>query len=146
MSWRSEHKDQVFLRVAELIGELGTCSRGQVGAVIVRDGRAISWGFNGAPAGMPHCDEVNHGHPPDVDTTRPENFCRIATHAEANALAYAAKQGISTDGATIYCECAPCYTCARLLIAAGIKRVVYSRPYRDMMGVVLMTEAGVKVG
>lgn len=152
-------KDQVFLQIANTLGQLGTCSRGRVGAVIVRDGRCITWGYNGAPAGLPHCDENYHGYVPTGmgEHETPEEArayiyqrlqdegCRNATHAEANALAYAARQGISTERGTLYCECAPCLNCARLLIAAGIRRVVYSRHYRDDSGVDLLHQAGVAV-
>ena len=138
-------KHQVFMSVAFSLARLGTCSRGSVGAVIVRDGRCISWGYNGAPPGLPHCEEVNHGHPAQVDTTLPQNGCRIATHAEANALSFAAKQGISTDGATVYMTVAPCSWCSRLLIAAGIKRVIYYDNYRDMRGIQWLKDAGVHV-
>lgn len=149
---RQQEKDEVFLDVAKTIGKLGTCPRGAVGAVITRAGRAISWGYNGAPPGLPHCEENGHGW---VDMLSPQSEyddwqtaveaegCRNATHAEANALAFAARQGISTDGASLYCECAPCPTCSRLIIAAGIGRVVYEREYRDPSGVALLNQAGV---
>lgn len=145
MRQRDREKLLVFMRIAGELATLGTCSRGQVGAVIVKEGRCISWGYNGAPPGLPHCDEVNHGHPPHIDTTLPEHGCRIATHAESNALSYAAKQGISTEGATLVATCAPCSWCSRLLIAAGISAVFYLRPYRDMRGVEWLQQAGVKV-
>ncbi len=145
MTDRDLLKHQTFMGVAHDLAQLGTCGRGKVGAVIVKDGRCISWGFNGAPPGLPHCEEVNHGHPPDVDTTLPENGCRIATHAEANALSFAAKQGISTDGATLYMTVAPCSWCSRLIIAAGIKRVIFYRAYRDMRGVDWLKSAGLGV-
>lgn len=179
MSDRARQKDQVFLRVANVIADLGTCPRKAVGAVIVRDGRAISWGFNGAPPGVEHCDSL-HGWSPrhlygkyvetqegilmDVVKTlgwKPteENHsvsdilihvadalgCRNVTHAEANALAFAAKQGISTEGGTLYVTLSPCVTCARLLIASGIKRVVFGEQYRIDEGTRLLREAGVEV-
>ncbi len=124
-------KDLVFMSVALQIGELGTCSRKQVGAVITRDGRAISWGYNGAPPGMPHCEHFD------------DEPCTTATHAEANALAFAARQGISTDGATLYVTVSPCEVCSKLLIAAGIERVVWGEAYRDPSGVDLLQRAGV---
>jgi len=70
--------------------------------------------------------------------------CMIATHAEANALLFAARQGISTEGGTLYVERSPCYACARLIIAAGIARVVYSVPYRDESGIFLLKQANIK--
>jgi dCMP deaminase len=133
-------KDRVFMSVALQIGELGTCDRKQVGAVITRNGRAISWGYNGAPPGMPHCSENNHGWGSFLPK---DEGCRNATHAEANALAFAAREGISTDGATLYVTVSPCETCSRLLIAAGIERVVWGEPYRDDSGTVLLRRAGI---
>lgn len=171
-------KDEVFLGMCALLGQLGTCDRAHVGALIVREGRCISWGYNGAPPGMPHCSENMHGwlseplpcpdHPqagkhrsgdspwmcshcgrsidwPEEDARMcvEARGCRNATHAEANALAFAARQGISTDGATLYVSISPCETCARLLIAAGIVRVVALSEYRDQAGVELLRTAGV---
>jgi dCMP deaminase len=140
----------VFLLIATDLAALSTCDRAAVGAVIVRDGRCISWGFNGAPPGMPHCDENHHGwdHGPADNIVNPEDAveqfgCRNATHAEANALAAAAKQGISTDAATLYVTVSPCETCSRLLIAAGIVRVVFAKRYRDESGLHLLRDAGV---
>lgn len=138
-------KDYVFMHVAETIALLGTCDRASVGAVLTKNGRCISWGFNGAPPGMPHCDENNHGY--DEEPTPSEMRmlgCKNATHAEANALAFAAKQGISTEGATLYVTVSPCPTCARLTIAAGIERVVWRTTYRDPAGSLLLETAGIR--
>jgi len=141
MSSRSKVKDDVFMLVARDLSLLGTCDRAKVGAVLTRDGRCVSWGFNGAPPGLPHCDENNHGYPEAGRVSQ----CVNATHAEANALAFAARQGISTDGATLYVTVSPCDTCSRLLIAAGIVRVVYDALYRDHTGLHLLKEAGIDV-
>jgi len=141
-------KEYTFLEVAKTIGKLSTCDRANVGAVIVRDGRCICWGYNGAPPGMPHCEENNHGWGDyDLQGVR---HCRNATHAEANALAFAARQGISTDGATLFVSMSPCDTCSRLLLAAGILRVVFAKMYEPAMeasrAFVLLTEGGVTLG
>lgn len=122
------------MRVAEQLAALSTCDRKHVGAVIVKDGRAVSWGFNGAPPGQPHCSENNHGWAPKFKAKVEEMGCRNATHAEANALAFAAKQGISTEGATCFVTLSPCDTCSRLLVAAGIVRIAYSEEYRNGLG------------
>ena len=118
-------KNEVFLNIAEQLSQLGTCSRKKVGAVITRRGRAISWGYNGAPPGLPHCEENNHGwHDelygsdafvdlPELKRNLEEFGCRNATHAEANALAFAARQGISTDGGIVFVTVSPCDVCAR---------------------------------
>jgi dCMP deaminase len=137
---RASEKDEVFLHMARILSTLGTCSRAQVGCIITRNGRAISWGYNGAPPGMPHCMDNNHGYP--LVETRYENGCLNATHAEANALAAAARQGISTEGATLYTTVSPCTTCSRLIIAAGIARVVWTETYRDTSGIELLVKAG----
>jgi dCMP deaminase len=140
------------------LSRLGTCPRKAVGAVLVRDGRAISWGYNGAPAGLPHCEENNHGwqllpeyrEPMDNEEAADleasmlsEHGCRNATHAEANALAFAARQGISTDNTTLFVTVAPCDVCSKLLIAAGIRRVYYEEDYRDPAGIELLRLAGI---
>lgn len=144
------------MEVAETIAKLGTCERARVGAVLTRRGRAISWGYNGAPPGLPHCNENNHGWGDrEVDkSTHPEPplmlpaaevlGCNNATHAEANALAFAARQGISTDDCTLYVTYSPCASCARLIIAAGISRVVVRYIYRDPQGWNLLGEAGIE--
>ena len=157
---RTDLKDDTFLKVAAQLSALGTCDRAAVGAVIVRDGRCISWGYNGAPPGTPHCSENDHGWRGQGlivgDETEEEKLeadraaaqalgCVNATHAEANAVAFAARQGISTDGTTLYVTVSPCEVCARLLIAAGIVRAVWETEYRDPRGLNLLAEAGVEL-
>lgn len=156
MRSRLEEKDLVFLGIATQLAHLGTCDRAQVGAVITRHGRCISWGYNGAPPGMDHCSLNKHGwqgwwdmHDTGKRTHAEmmaiisERGCRNATHAEANALGAAAREGISTDGGTLYVTVSPCETCARLLIAAGISRVVFVNEYRDASGTRVLTDAGI---
>lgn len=141
---RNRDKDVAFLRIAYELGRLGTCDRSHVGALITRYGRSVSWGYNGAPPGLPHCDENAHGWRDIAAEGVDIAGCRNATHAEANALAFAARQGISTDGATLYVTMSPCAVCARLVIAAGIQRVVTSNLYRDPEGWALLEKAGVE--
>ena len=144
-------RDGTFMAMAIVLAIRGTCDRKQVGALIVRDGRIIGMGYNGAPPGLPHCDENNHGydsvphgpdHPPEVMSLA---GCRNATHAEANALAFSAKYGVSTDEATLYVTLSPCLDCSRLLIAAGIRRVVYGETYRDASGLDILYQTGVEL-
>jgi len=150
----SKRKDDVFLAITATLSALSTCDRKPVGALIVIDGRCVSWGYNGAPPGLPHCDENIHGWQEAMKhgwaMTSQEMVtsfgCRNATHAEANALAFAARHGIPTDGGTLYVTVSPCDVCARLLIAAGIVRVVYAEQYRDTTGLELLRKAGVTVG
>ena len=131
---REERKDFVFLQMAVDLGGLGTCDRKHVGAIITRQGRCVSWGYNGAPPGLPHCQHLGDVKP-----------CTNATHAEANALAFAARSGISTESGTLYVTVSPCDVCARLLIAAGIERVVYAEEYRDTSGIELLILGGLIV-
>lgn len=127
-------KDQTLLRVAWTMTEQATCSRLQVGAVIAQDTRPIVTGWNGAPAGRPHCSH---------DGT--EDRCRTAIHAERNAIGYAARRGLATEGATLYVTHAPCFDCSSIVQAAGIARVVYDQHYGYPHGVLWLLDAGVKV-
>jgi dCMP deaminase len=140
---RRQLKDKVFLHIARCIGELGTCDRKRVGAVFTRAGRCVAWGFNGAPPGLPHCSENDHGW--GHDGAAHIYGCRNATHAEANAIAFAAREDCSIEGTVLYVSVAPCDVCARLLIAAGVVRVVAYEAYRDTSGVELLKGAGVSV-
>lgn len=138
MIHRRPSVDQIQLATAELWGHRGTCARLRVGAVIARNGRTLATGYNGAPAGRPHCD-CREG---DTD---PSTSCQIAVHAEANVIAFAAQHGVSTLGTTLYTTASPCRTCAGLVLNAGITRVVYSREFRDVAGVSLLRSAGLDV-
>lgn len=131
-------RDKMLMEVAHVTSRRGTCTRAAVGAVVAREARPISAGYVGAPAGLADCFDVgceisNHGG------------CTRTVHAEANAIGFASRHGTATDGATIYTTLAPCYDCAKLIINAGIKRVVYDESYRDSRGVGVLTQAGVTV-
>lgn len=122
--------DEYFIKMAELIGSRGTCDRVQVGSVIVKNKRILSTGYNGAPAGLPHCDEIGH----EIQTVTNEdgkqsNHCIRTAHAEMNAICNAARIGVAIDGATIYCKMTPCYKCAQSIINSGIVRVVALKDY-----------------
>ena len=109
-----------------------------MGALIVRDRRVIATGYNGAPAGMPHCD--------DVGCDLSENGgCQRTVHAEANAITKVAKSNNSSEGSTLYITASPCLECAKLIIQAGIIRVVYSDSYRISDGIELLEKAKVEV-
>ena len=120
----------IFLDCVRLAPEQ-LCDRGRAGCVIVKDKRIISTGYVGAPAGCKHCDEVGHlGRIPlSMMTVRRFAICIRTTHAEQNAIAQAARSGVATEGATLYCQMCPCYTCAKMIINAGIKRVVAENDY-----------------
>lgn len=122
----------MLMAVAGVVAERSTCNRLHVGAVISRDGRVLSTGYNGPPSGLPHCD-----HESDVG-------CEDAVHAEANVIAFAARYGVSVEGAEVYVTHSPCPGCAKLLINAGLSSVYYKTPFRDVSGIVLLTRAGIR--
>jgi len=139
--------EQVLMLVAQAMAFRSTCSRLNVGAVVAVDGRILSTGYNGAPAGLPHCD-----HKPTRILTEltaypvePDIACTTAMHAEANAIAFAAKHGVSVKGATLFTTHSPCQTCAYLLINSGIGEVVYREQYRDANPLSMLFEAKVNV-
>jgi dCMP deaminase len=137
--------DEYFMNVAELIGSRATCARGRSGCVIVRDRQILVTGYVGSPVGMPHCDEVGHEmHKVINDDGTESEHCIRTVHAEQNAIAQAAKLGISVNGATIYSHMVVCYVCAKILINAGIKKFVANKDYHASMKTKkLFTEAGV---
>jgi dCMP deaminase len=146
--------DTTLMGTALLWEARSTCDRNHVGCVIAKDGRTIGTGYNGAPAGMAHCVHsggMNQIRVPRVSPVPPlevaplDRGCRIAIHAEANAIAYAARHGVSLEDATAYTTLSPCYECAKLIIAAGLQRVVFNRSYRDPAGIDLLRQAGLTV-
>lgn len=128
-------RTDVLMAVAMVMATRSTCNRLQVGCVIAKDGRIISTGYAGAPSGLPHCG-------PECN---PDNPCNNTVHAEAGAIAYAARHGIAVEGATIYCTHSPCLACAKLIINSGIQEVIYDQEYRDKSGVELLLKAGKSV-
>ena len=120
------------MSIAELVGSRGTCDRGRSGCIIVRDKRVLVTGYVGSPIGFEHCDDIGHEmHKVINDDGTISDHCIRTIHAEQNAIAQAARLGVSIDGATLYCHMTPCYTCAKLLINAGIKKVVVSKDYHQ---------------
>ncbi len=115
--------DEYFMGITLEVARRSTCNRAQVGAIIVRDKRILTTGYNGSPTGLPHCTEASclivNGH------------CVRTLHAEQNAIIQAALHGVSTDGATIYVTHQPCLICAKMIINAGISRMVYGGDYPD---------------
>jgi len=120
-----------FMNIAKMVAERSTCNRAKIGAVIVKDRSIISTGYNGAPAGLPHCTDVGcliyTSINPDGEE---EQNCFRTIHAEINAIAQAAKHGVSIDGADIYITASPCYHCLKVLINVGIKNIYYLKPYK----------------
>lgn len=135
-------RDELCMQIAGLVANRGTCARAQVGAVIARHGRVLVTGYNGPPSGLPHCTAPNGCS--NLDRVA-EGGCVRAVHAEANAIAYAARHGISTDGADLYCTHLPCRKCAELIVNAGLSVVYYGLDYRVKEGEVLLRDAGVDI-
>lgn len=137
--------DEYFMEIVNVVKKRSTCIRRQVGALIVMDKRILSTGYNGAPIGLKHCEEV--GCLRDklrVPSGQRHELCR-ALHAEQNAIVQAANSGISIKGATIYVTDQPCVLCAKMIINAGIKRVVFSGDYPDELSTEMLNEAGIEL-
>lgn len=122
--------DQYFMEIAQAVAKRATCDRGRSGCVITRDKQILVTGYVGAPRGLPHCDEIGH----QMKTITHEDghtsqHCLRTTHAEQNAIVQAARLGINIDKGTIYCKMTPCPTCAKMIVNAGIKRVVCEKKY-----------------
>lgn len=128
--------DRYFINVAKLTSELSYGRRAKVGAIVTKDNRIISIGYNGTPPGFDNNLEIENDD--GTLTTKPE-----VIHAEMNAICYAAKTCIELDGATIYLTLSPCHECAKLIIQCGIKRVVYTSEYRDTTGLEILRKAGI---
>ncbi len=136
--------DEYFMKITHLVSERSTCMRRKVGAVIVKDKRIISTGYNGAPRGLAHCLEIGCMREQlGIPSGERHEMCRGA-HAEQNAIIQSASSGIGMNGATMYCTTAPCSTCAKMIINAGIERLVLGGRYPDELGEDLIREAGVK--
>jgi dCMP deaminase len=120
--------DEYFMAIARAVSTRATCRGIAVGAVITRDNRILSTGYNGPPAGFPNCIDQGCCYG-GVDNCTQSSAPSRAVHAEANAIAYAARFGIATDGATIYVTSEPCVACLKLILSAGIVRVVYADPW-----------------
>ena len=126
----------IHMAAALLWATRSTCKRLQVGAVLAKGGRTISTGYNGAPSGLPHCNDENCKSQPQ---------CKRTVHAEMNAILFAARYGISTEGAELYTTHSPCIDCAKAIINAGIKKVYYIEEYRNREGLELLEQAGIEL-
>ena len=139
--------DEYFMEIAYIIKKRSTCLRRQVGAVLVKDNRIISTGYNGAPSGLEHCINVDCiRNKNNIPSGERSEICR-GVHAEQNVIAHAARFGISIEKSTLYVTLSPCITCFKLLIDAGIKKVVYSEvyPYPDKFGRELLNSSKIKI-
>jgi len=130
MTYKRPSWDDYFIEVMEAVAKRATCERGRSGCVIARDNIILSTGYVGSPKGSPHCDDVGHLMKDMIhEDGSKSRHCLRTSHAEANAIAQAAKSGTSIDGATLYCRMTPCRTCAMLIANSGIVRVVVQNDY-----------------
>lgn len=137
--------DEYFMEMAELARTRTTCLRRGVGAVIVKDNRVIATGYNGAPSGVRHCEETGCLRQKlNVPSGKSHELCR-GLHAEQNAIIQAARHGQNITGGTLYCTNQPCVICAKMIINAGIRRIVIKEGYSDELAVEMLTEAGLKI-
>lgn len=135
--------DQYFMEIATVAAKRSTCLRNQVGALFVKNKRILSTGYNGAPAGLDHCDLVGCARENVASGTHHE-LCR-AVHAEQNAIIQAALHGISIEGATLFCTHQPCILCAKMMINARVRKVVYRQSYPDGAALEFLRQAGIEV-
>lgn len=140
---KEERYNTYFMDVAKRTAENSYAVRSKVGAILVKDNRIIATGWNGTPAGFDNCCEEKYVKGPSINDiglrTKPE-----VIHAEANAIYFCAKHGISTEGASLYITLSPCATCALALIQAGIIAVYYHEKYRDDTGLKILQKANIK--
>ncbi len=137
--------DEYFMEVAELAARRSTCLRRNVGAVVVLDKRIIATGYNGAPRGIMHCEERGGclREKMGIPSGERHELC-MALHAEQNAIIQAASMRQSIEGATIYVTHQPCVSCAKMIINAGIRRIVVREGYPDQLSVDILAEAGIR--
>lgn len=124
--------EDIYMDLAESLAVRSHCVKAQVGAVLTKDTRIISLGYNGPPAGTHNCDEV---WPEDGCPRDSKGSCSLALHAEQNAILYASKNGVSIDGSTLFVTLSPCIACARVIYSVGIKKVFFKRSYAQFKGI-----------
>lgn len=136
---------EYFMDMARLVATRSTCLRRKVGAVIVKDNRILATGYNGAPSGVEHCNITGClRERMGIPSGERHEIC-VGAHGEANAIAQAARFGIVLDGATIYCTTKPCSMCAKSIVQAGIRRVVYAHGYPDEITDSIFRAPGIEV-
>ena len=134
-----------FMDIVELVSLRSTCLRRKVGAVLVKDKRILTTGYNGAPTGVRHCSETGCLRERfNVPSGERHELCR-GLHAEQNAIIQAALHGVSIKGATLYCTNHPCVICSKMIINSGITTVIYKEDYSDDLAREMLEEAGVEV-
>ena len=137
--------DEYFLEIANVAKKRSTCLRRQVGAVIARDNRILATGYNGVPTGIKHCEDVGCLRDKlNIPSGERHELCR-GSHAEQNAIVNAANFGIGLKGSTIYINTQPCILCTKMIINAGILRVVYEEGYPDELSLSMIEESGIEL-
>ncbi len=137
--------DQYFMEIAHVVSKRATCLRRSVGAVIVKDKQIVATGYNGTPRNMAHCSEVGCLREQlNVPSGKMHELCR-GIHAEQNAVVQAAYHGVSVKGGTVYCTHQPCVVCTKILINAGVSRIVYKNPYPDKLAEEMLESSGIEV-
>ncbi len=137
--------DQYFMELTKVVARRSTCLRRQMGAVLVREKRILATGYNGAPAGLPHCEEVGcRREQLGIPSGQRPELCR-ALHAEQNAIVQSALHGVSVKDSALYCTHQPCVICAKMLINARIRRIVYQAHYPDDLALEMLNQAGVEL-
>jgi len=135
--------DDYFMEITELVSRRSTCLRRRVGALLVRDRQILATGYNGAPSGLAHCEEVGCLRETQrVPSGERHEICR-GLHAEQNAIIQAANHGVSIRGSILYSTTHPCSICTKMIINAGIQRVVYREGYADGLAAEMLKQAGV---
>ena len=136
--------NEYYMRIAQLVAERSTCLRRKVGAIAVKEKRILATGYNGAPAGLPHCLDIGCLREQlKIPSGRRHELCR-GLHAEQNVIIQAAVHGVSIAGATIYCTTQPCLICTKMLINCGITAIYFAEGYPDDLAQEMLQEAGIK--
>ena len=136
---------EYFMTIAGMVAKRSTCLRRHVGAILVKDKRILATGYNGAPTGLKHCEEVGCiRQNASIPSGERHELCR-GLHAEQNAIIQAAYHGISIAGSTLYCTNKPCVICSKMLINAGIVKIFYEKFYDDPLADQMITESGIEI-
>lgn len=142
---RRPNWDTYFMNIADVVATRASCIKRQVGSVITKNEQILATGYNGAPRGLKHAAEVGClREQMEVPSGTHHELCR-GLHAEQNAIIQAARNGVTTEGATLYCTYMPCVICSKMIINAGIKRIVFRGYYPDELAVQILNESGIDV-
>lgn len=137
--------EEYFMEIARLVARRSTCLRRQVGAVVVKEKNILATGYNGTPSGITHCSEVGCLRQRlGVPSGERHELCR-GLHAEQNAIIQAAKHGVNIGGSTLYSTHSPCVICSKMIINAGVQRIIFLEGYPDSLSVEMLGESGIEV-